>query len=128
MGLSRRYPAYVTGSNDLLDDPSLEGWILSEPAIYDVAERFIAMEADDGPASVTSEALETELSKCCEELITPRRAEIIKRLLLTADYLQQTDSDERYRSKNSGDGAEPGGRFFAGQPPSLYQTFAVGQY
>ncbi len=94
-GIVEKIPGYVTGSNELLDDPSLEGWILSEPAVYDAAERFIALEGDLGADSVTAEALEAEISRCCEELIIPRRAEIIKRLLLTADYLQQTGSDEQ---------------------------------
>jgi len=93
-GIIEKIPGYVASSNDLLDDPGLEGWVLTEAAVYDVAERFIALEADGGPDTVTSEALEAEISKCCDELITPRRAEIVKRLLLTADYLQQIDSDE----------------------------------
>ena len=85
----------MTGSNELLDEPSLEGWILSEPAVYDAADRFIALEGDRGADSVTAEALEAEISRFCDELIIPRRAEIIKRLLLTADYMQQTGSAEQ---------------------------------
>ena len=85
-----KIPGYVTGSNELLDDPGLDGWILSEAAVYDAADRFIAL-GDD----VTDEALEAEISRFCDELIIPRRAEIVKRLLLTADYLQQTGSDEQ---------------------------------
>lgn len=93
-GIVDKIPGYVASSNNLLDDPGLEGWVLTEMAIYDVADRFIAMEAEGGPDAVTSEALESEIARCCEDLISPRRAEIIKNLLLTADYLQQTDSDE----------------------------------
>jgi hypothetical protein len=85
-----KIPGYVTGSNELLDDPGLDGWILSEAAVYDAADRFIAL-GDD----VTDEALEAEITRFCDELIIPRRAEIIKRLLLTADYLQQTGSEEQ---------------------------------
>ena len=81
-------------SNDLLDEPGLEGWVLTETALYDVADRFNVLEADGGPEAVTPDALEKEISRCCDELIVPRRAEIIKRLLLTADYLQQLDGDE----------------------------------
>ena len=93
-GIVEKIPEYVTTSKDLLDDPGLEGWVLTEAAVYDVAERFIALEENGGPNMVTSEALEAEIARCCDELIMPRRAEIIKRLLLTADYLQQIDSDE----------------------------------
>lgn len=93
-GIVEKIPGYVATSSNLLDDPGLEGWVLTEMSVYDVAERFIALEADGGPDKVTSEALENEIDRCCNELIIPRRADIIKRLLLTADYLQQTDSDE----------------------------------
>ena len=89
-----KIPGYVASSDELLDEPGLEGWVLTETALYDVADRFIALEADGGPESVLSEALENEISRCCDELIVPRRADIIKRLLLTADYLQQLESDE----------------------------------
>ena len=93
-GIVEKIPDYVVTSNNLLDEPGLEGWVLTEMAVYDAAERFIALETDGGPDTVTSEALEAEISRCCDELIIPRRADIIKRLLLSADYLQQTDSDE----------------------------------
>ncbi len=89
-----KIPGYVTASDDLLDEPGLEGWVLTETALYDAADRFAALEIDGGPASVSSEALEAEISRCCEELIVPRRADIIKRLLLTADYLQQIEGDD----------------------------------
>ncbi|MDD2897935.1 MAG: HEAT repeat domain-containing protein [Desulfuromonadaceae bacterium] len=87
-------PGYVATSNDLFDEPGLEGWVLTETALYDAADRFIVLEADGGPESVPSDALEKEISRCCDELIVPRRAEIITRLLLTADFLQQIECDE----------------------------------
>lgn len=89
-----KIPGFVAASNDLLDEPGLEGWVLTETALYDVADRFTALEADGGPDSVSSEALENEISLCCDQLIVPRRADIIKRLLLAADYLQQIDCNE----------------------------------
>lgn len=89
-----KIPGYVATSNDLLDEPGLEGWVLTETALYDAADRFKALEADGGPDSVSPEAMEREIASCCEELIVPRRADIIKRLLLTADYLQQIEGDE----------------------------------
>jgi len=98
-GIVEKIPGYVTGSNELLDEPSLEGWILTEPAVYDAADRFIALEGGRGSESVSTEALDAEISRFCEELIIPRRAEIVKRLLLTADYMQQTNSDEQMVQK-----------------------------
>ncbi|GAC1471473.1 MAG: HEAT repeat domain-containing protein [Desulfuromonadaceae bacterium] len=89
-----KIPGYVATSNDLLDEPGLEGWLLTETALYDAADRFAALEKDGGADTVSPEALEGEISRCCDELIVPRRADIIKRLLLTADYLQQIEGDE----------------------------------
>jgi hypothetical protein len=87
-------PGYVATSNDLLDEPGLEGWVLTEAALYDVADRFMALEEQGGSDTMPSDVLEKEIARCCDELIVPRRAEIIKRLLLTADYLQQIEGDE----------------------------------
>jgi hypothetical protein len=90
-----KIPGFVATSNDLFDQPGLEGWVLTEAALYDAADRYNALEAADGTGSVPPAALEIEISRCCEELIVPRRADMIKRLLLTADYLQQSEGDER---------------------------------
>lgn len=88
-----KIPAHVATSNELLDQPGLEGWVLTETALYDSAERFNAMEAA-GIETVMPEDVEREITRCCEELIVPRRADIIKRMMLTADYLQQIQGDE----------------------------------
>ncbi len=89
-----KIPGYIATANDLLDEPGLEGWVLTEMSLYDIADRFSALEKNGGQESVSPEALEKEISLCCDALIAPRRAEIIKRLLLTADFLQQIDGDE----------------------------------
>lgn len=94
-GIIEKIPGYVTTSSELLDDPSLDGWILSEHAVYDAAERIIALEKKAGGELIEGEALETEISRFCDELITPHRAKIVKRLMLAADYMQQTGSDDR---------------------------------
>jgi hypothetical protein len=89
-----KIPGHIATANDLLDQPGVEGWVLTEMALYDIADRFSALEKEGGAESVSPEALEKEISLCCDALIAPRRAEIIKRLLLTADYLQQLECDE----------------------------------
>lgn len=94
-GIVEKIPGYVATSSELLDEPGLEGWILTESLVYDVAERLIASAADgSAPDAVASPGFEADISRCCDELITPRRAGIIKRLLLAADYLQQIDAGE----------------------------------
>ena len=94
-GIVEQIPGFIASSNDLLDCPSLEGWMLSESAVYDGAEHLDNMEKKAGGHGLTEAILEAELARFCAELITPRRADIIKRLLLTADYMQQTDCDEK---------------------------------
>ncbi|MDD2364535.1 MAG: hypothetical protein PHN84_00075 [Desulfuromonadaceae bacterium] len=93
-GIVEKIAGFVSNSNELFDEPGLEGWVLTEKAIYDAADRLAAIELDDKPEDISSESVENEISRCCEELIAPRRADIIKRLLLTADYLQQLDENE----------------------------------
>jgi hypothetical protein len=94
-GIVERIPAYIADSNELLDCSSLEGWLLSEPAIYDAAERLDLLEKGTAGNGISEAELEAEMARSCAEMITPRRAEIIKRLLLTADYMQQTGCDEK---------------------------------
>ena len=67
---------------------------MTEPDLYDAADRFSALESGGAADAALAEELEREISRCCDELIAPRRAEIIKRLLLTADFLQQTEGDD----------------------------------
>lgn len=93
-GIVEKIPDFISTSNDLLDSPGVDGWLLTEAAVYDAADRFTLLEGSGGPEQVDSEALESEISRCCDELIIPRRADIIKRLLLAADYMQQTGTEE----------------------------------
>ena len=95
-GIVERIPGYMSCSNELLDHPALEGWLFSEPAVYDAAERLTALEnKNDGEGGISESEIESELTGFCNEMVTPRRAEIVKRLLLTADYMQHTGSDEK---------------------------------
>jgi hypothetical protein len=95
-GIVERIPGYVACCNELLDHPALEGWLFSEPAVYDAAERLTALEKKhDGAEAIPESDIEAELTGFCNEMVSPRRAEIVKRLLLTADYMQHTGSDEK---------------------------------
>jgi hypothetical protein len=93
-GFVEKIPGFLPGSSDLLDIACFEGWLLSEPAVYDSAERLEAESNKRSHLKLTEDALETEIQRLCEELIVPRRAELIKRLLMSADYMQQTGCDE----------------------------------
>lgn len=93
-GIIEKIPAYVATSNELLGEIGLEGWIISEPALYDSAEKLLALEADNSSDTVALEALETEIVRFCAEDIFPRRGDIIKRLLLAADFMFQVGSSD----------------------------------
>lgn len=83
-------PLYIPESSELLDNPCLEGWQLSETLIYDIAEKLGNLRYDDLHLDNKNELLEIEIDRICSELIIPRRGDLIRRLLLTADYMQQT--------------------------------------
>jgi len=95
-GIVEKIPGLITTSNDLLDCPGVDGWLLTEAAVYDAADRFTLLEGSEGPEQVDGKALEIEIVRCCDELIIPRRADIIKRLLLAADHMQQAGSEETF--------------------------------
>ena len=82
-----RIPEYVSDSDELLDSPSLEGWLLSESSIYDIAERLNKL---DKTGDIRDAMFEEIIDRLCAELIEPRKPEIVKHLLLTADFMQQT--------------------------------------
>lgn len=91
-GFVEKIPGYLPNSYELLDTGSFEGWLLSEPAVYDAAERLALQLKKVG--TTDEAALENELERIVKELITPRRADLVRRLLLTADYMQQTGCED----------------------------------
>jgi hypothetical protein len=93
-GFVEKIPGYLPDSNELLDNSCFEGWLLSEPAVYDAAERLSELQAKAGLPAIGNEELEPELGRICKDLIIPRRADLVRRLLLAADFMQQTGSDD----------------------------------
>ncbi len=94
-GIADRIPEAIASSNEILDYPVLEGWLLSEYPVFDAAERLNRIEKDDSIDKMAlANAVEQELQKLCTELIVSRKPEFVKRLLLNADYMQQTGNDD----------------------------------
>jgi len=93
-GIIEKIPTYITNCNELLGEIALEGWIISEPALYDSAEKLLALEAQNCSDAMALETLETEIVRFCTEDIAPRRGDIIKRLLIAADFMFQIGSSE----------------------------------
>jgi len=67
--------------------PIVEGWLFSDSAVYDAAERLNKM---DKTENIRNDILEEIIDSLCGELVEPRKPEIVKYLLLTADFMQQT--------------------------------------
>jgi hypothetical protein len=67
--------------------------------VYDAAERFAELEEKQDAGAAAEDVLEKEIVAFCDELIVPRRAEIIKRLLLTADFMHQLNCEEQVVQK-----------------------------
>jgi hypothetical protein len=88
-GIVEKIPRYIAGSNDLLSEVGLEGWIISEPALYDCAERLLQLEKNQPPDDAALDLLEKEIVAFSTEYLAPRRGEIVKRLLLAADYMNR---------------------------------------
>ena len=82
-----RIPEYISDSNELLDNASFEGWLFSDSAVYDAAERLNKM---DKTENIRNDILEEIIDSLCGKLVEPRKPEIVKYLLLTADFMQQT--------------------------------------
>ncbi len=93
-GIVEKIPHYITTSNELLGESGLEGWIIAEPLLYDAAERLLELEKREVSDIEARAALETEIERFCSEVITPQRGELVKRLLLAADFMFQTGGDD----------------------------------
>ncbi len=79
----------VAESALLLDDEYFEGWFLMNSRVCDFAEELQALETKREPLGQAN-TLEALLEKFCLELVTPHSERIVRRLLLTADFLQKT--------------------------------------
>ncbi len=87
-GLVERLPSRLSGSETLLDEPFFEGWLYSDPLVYELADS-----AGKGPLPDKGhEALEPLLERFCTELVEPNKLGIVRRLLLSADLMQQCNT------------------------------------
>lgn len=84
-----KIPGHIADSNELLGEIGLESWIISEPPIYDCAERLLELEEKQNSDTASLELLEKEITRFATEELAVRRAELVKRLLLAADYMNQ---------------------------------------
>lgn len=84
-GLVERLSSHLAQSEDLLDEPFFEGWIYSDPLVYDLAESAGA----NVPAGRLSDGSQRLVERFCAELVEPHKQAILRRLLLSADLMHQ---------------------------------------
>lgn len=90
-GLLDRMASLLSRCEELLDEPFFEGWYFSDLLVYDLAE-----EAGELPfGCCPPELQQLLLERFCAELIEPEKANLLRYLLLAADFLQQTGSSPR---------------------------------
>lgn len=86
-GLLEQIPSHVAESSGILDEPFFEGWIFSDPLVYDLAESAGLL------AGRPSDEQEPFLKRFCDEIVEPQKLGIIRRLLHTADLMQQCNAE-----------------------------------
>lgn len=86
-GLIERMASLLSGCEELLDEPFFEGWLFTDPLIYELAEQCGTV-----PLGSCSEATQQlVIERFCAELMEPDKPALLRRLLLTADFMVQTD-------------------------------------
>ncbi len=82
-GLVERLPSHMARSETLLEEPFFEGWILYDPLLYELAGSAGETPFDSCPFSELNPAIE----QICAEILEPQRLGLLRRLLLTADFM-----------------------------------------
>lgn len=84
-GLVERLASHLAQSETLLDEPFFEGWIYSDPLVYELAESAGAVPL----LGRSSDEQEPFVERFCSELVEPHKLGLLRRLLLSADLMQQ---------------------------------------
>jgi hypothetical protein len=90
-GLLERTVSLLDGCEELLDEPFFEGWLFTDQLIYELAEGL----GDVPLGSCSVEAQQLVFERFCAEVIEPDKASLLRRLLLTADFMLQTDCSQK---------------------------------
>lgn len=90
-GLIERMASLLAGCEELLDEPFFEGWLFTDPLIYELAEQCGTVPL----GSCSEETQQLVIERFCAELMEPDKPALLRRLLLTADFMVQTDCRKR---------------------------------
>lgn len=89
--LAEKLAFHLINSETLLEEPFFEGWIMYDPAVYTIAESLGELALENCSPDEQNPFVE----RFCEEVIEPYREGVVRRLLLTADLMQQTGCSAR---------------------------------
>jgi hypothetical protein len=90
-GLIDRMASLLAGCEELLDEPFFEGWLFTDPLVYELAEQCGTVPL----GCCSEETQQLVLERFRTELIEPAKPALLRRLLLTADFMVQTDCRKR---------------------------------
>ena len=90
-GILDRIASLLAGCEELLDEPFFEGWLFTDPVVYELAE-----ELGEQPLHEAAPLLQQRLlERFCTELLEPDKPALLRRLLLIADCMQQVGCRKR---------------------------------
>jgi hypothetical protein len=90
-GLLDRMASLLAGCEELLDEPFFEGWLFTDPVVYELGEGL----GDRAFGSCSPDEQQQAIVRFCAELVDPDKAPLLRRLLLTADFMLQADFPKR---------------------------------
>ncbi|GEM_PF-356849 len=90
-GLLDRMSSLLSSSEELLDHPLFEGWLLTDLLVYEIAEGL----GSDSLFEVSPDIYQAAIGKLCNELIEPDKQGLLRRLMLIADFMQQSGHQKR---------------------------------
>lgn len=94
-GLFERMASLLAGCEELLEEPFFEGWLFTDLLVYEIAEGLGGIPLPD----CSADAQRLVFERFCSELIEPDKAALLRRLLLTADFMLQADCKNRVVQK-----------------------------
>jgi len=94
-GLFECMATLLSGCEELLEESFFEGWLFTDLLVYEIAEGLGGIPLADCAA----DAQQLVFERFCTELIEPDKSALLRRLLLTADFMLQTDCRNRIVQK-----------------------------
>ncbi len=90
-GLLERISSLLSNCEKLLEHPLFEGWLYTDLMVYEIAEGL----GEDSLFELPQDLYQATIAKFCNELIESDKPGLLKRLMLIADFMQQSSHQKR---------------------------------